>query len=152
MPLLCYVAVLAKWHYWSPWGTTGGKKNEIKKTMRQREKERFHPKGPSLPGGSPYTVMIASSMCVCLCVCVSGSSQKEPLMKWMCKVKKHCWVICAFAFYGVCVWFLFAVKCSIGTYRPRHKHTSKILMLALTLCFFFYKHMLTHTHSAVEAD
>lgn len=150
---------------WQCWlsGTTGApggrreEKNEIKKTMRQREKERFYPKGPSLPGGSPYTVMIASSMCVCLCVCVSGSSQKEPLMKWMCKVKKHCWVICAFAFYGVCVWFLFAVKCSIGTYRPRHKHTSKILMLALTLCFFififiFYKHMLTHTHSAVEAD
>lgn len=145
---------------WQCWlsGTTGApggrreEKNEIKKTMRQREKERFHPKGPSLPGGSPYTVMIASSMCVCLCVCVSGSSQKEPLMKWMCKVKKHCWVICAFAFYGVCVWFLCAVKCSIGTYRPRHKHTSNILMLALTLCFFFlffYKHMLTHTHTVL---
>lgn len=48
--------------------TGGGGGKEIKKTMRQRGQERNHPKGPSLPGGAPYTLMMASSMCVFVCL------------------------------------------------------------------------------------
>lgn len=66
---LGYSMSTAKWHSYGLWGRQEGKK-EIKKTMRQRAKERIHPKGPSLPGGTPYTLMMASSMCVFVCVCL----------------------------------------------------------------------------------
>lgn len=140
-----------------------GRKKEMEKTMRQRGKERwFQLKGPRclqahhIPS-IPYTLMIASSMCVFVCVCLS--LDKEPLIKWKCKEKEHCWIIHVYAFYVSvrpdCVWFILAVKCSIGTYRPQHTHTSKILMLALTQCFSHTHadtHTYTHRHSAVEAD
>lgn len=123
-----YVAVLAKWHSYSLWPSLWGRwkeKRNRENNETERKRKMVSAKRPSLPAGTPYTLMIARSMCVFIRVCLS--LDKEPLIKWKCKEKEYCQIIHVYAFYvsvcAVCVWFIFAVKCSIGTYRPQHTHT-----------------------------
>lgn len=52
-------------------------------------------KRPSLPGGTPYTLMIANRVCVCV------SLDKEPLIRWKCKGKEHSQVIRVFMWVSV---------------------------------------------------
>lgn len=48
-----------------PVGTIEGKK-ETNET--EKKKGMVSAKRPSLPGGTPYTLMIANRVCVCVCV------------------------------------------------------------------------------------